>query len=481
MSRPKRETMSNIDAAWRYMEHPTNLMMVCGIMYFEEPITLEQLKSVAGQRLLRYDRFRQKVAAPTSRLRNPVWEEDPDFDIDYHVQREVLPEPGDYATVQAKVNELMSRPLDFERPLWQIHILDNYYQGNIIMMRTHHCIADGMALVSVLLSLTGESAEASLSSDEEDLAPPPQLSSTGNLFQKAGSALSTAGKATGKFLSKSIQTLSKPSRLLELARQGTLGAVTAARLILKTPDPATIFKGPLGVEKSAAWSRAIPLEEIMRLKNATKTTVNDVLLTAMTGGLRRYMESRGENTEGLSFRAAVPVNLRPPGKVKKLGNYFGLVFLSLPVGIADPLKRLFELKKRMDAIKSSPEAIIALGILKAVGMTPAEIQRIMVNVFGAKTTAVMTNVPGPRDPLYLGGKKVHSMMFWVPCSGRMALGISILSYAGQVRLGVASDTNLIPDPDEIIKGFYKELDHMMDLVNQEEQNSRSVPSGENDS
>ncbi len=470
MSRSKPETMSNIDAAWRYMEHPTNLMMVSGIMYFEDPITLDELKSVVTQRLLRHERFRQKAVDPKSRLRNPVWQEDPHFDIDYHVQREVLPDPGDYATVQTKVNELMSRPLDFGRPLWQIHILDNYYQGNIIMTRIHHCIADGIALVSVLLSLTGESVADSLSPEEEDQAMPPELSSTGNLFQKAGTALSTAGKATGKLLTKSIKTLSKPSRLWELAKQGSLGAVTAARLILKTPDPDTIFKGQLGVAKSAAWSRAIPLEDVKRLKNATKTTVNDVLLTAMTGGLRRYMENRGQETEGLSFRAAVPVNLRPPGKVKKLGNYFGLVFLPLPVGIADPLERLFELKKRMDAIKNSPEAIIALGILKAVGMTPVEIQRIMVNVFGSKTTAVMTNVPGPSDHLFLGGKKVHSMMFWVPCSGRLALGISILSYAGQVRLGVASDTGLIPDPNEIIKGFYQELDDMMVLISQEDQN-----------
>jgi hypothetical protein len=135
------------------------------------------------------------------------------------------------------------------------------------------------------------------------------------------------------------------------------------------------------------------------------------------------------------------------------------------VGIDDPLDRLFELKKRMDQLKNSPEAIVAFGMLKTLGLAPAELQKVAVKILGAKITTVMTNVPGPRQKFYLAGKRVQDMMFWVPCSGRAAMGISILSYAGEVRLGLATDRSLVPDPQAIVEGFYEEFDAYLDMVN----------------
>lgn len=454
----RQEPMSNVDAAWRFMEEPSNLMMVSGLMYFEERVEPEDLSRIIKERLLQHKRFRQRVVDPDSSLKNPHWEDVDDLDFEYHIQHEHLPQPGNYDIITERVNQLISTPLDFSKPLWQIHILDNYYEGNLVMTRLHHCIADGIALMSVLLSLAGETPEDSLAPLDKPNHPL-HLSSTGNLFQKAGGTL--------------LKVMSKPSKLFDLAKLGAASALSATKLVLKSFDPPTPLRGDLGIPKVAAWSRAIPLEDIKRIKNVTKSTVNDVLLTAMAGGLRRYLQDHREfDTHDLDFRAAVPVNLRPPEQATKLGNHFGLVFLSLPVGIAEPLDRLFELKKRMDAIKNSPEAIVAFGILKAVGMTPVDIQRALVNVFGKKSTCVMTNVPGPRDHLFLAGKKIDSMMFWVPCSGRVGMGVSILSYAGQVRLGLATDHGLVPDPRNIIKGFYKELDAMMELVTQVENENK---------
>jgi len=367
------------------------------------------------------------------------------------------------------VSDLMSTPLDFSKPLWQIHLIENYGEGCAIMSRLHHCIADGMALVFVLLSLTdmtpdapvptGNGIETAVDDDEDGLMAA--------LIQQGSKAVSSAWHMTSKMAAEGLESIINPTHALEVAMQGTDNALAASRLVLRSPDPQTIFKGKLGVPKRAAWSRPLPLKDVKAIKNVTGCTVNDVLVSAMTGGLRRYLLDREQDVEGLNFRAAVPVNLRTPEEMGTLGNKFGIVFLSLPVGIGDPLDRLHEVHKRMDALKNSAEAPVALGILSLMGMAPtAEIQSSMVKMFGAKATAVMTNVPGPPMPLYLAGSRIEGLMFWVPQSGRVSLGISILSYANKVFLGVASDVGLVPDPDTIIEGFYQEFEALMALVRQ---------------
>jgi WS/DGAT/MGAT family acyltransferase len=192
----------------------------------------------------------------------------------------------------------------------------------------------------------------------------------------------------------------------------------------------------------------------------------------MTGGLRQYLLQHDQAVKGLNFRAAVPVNLRSPDDELTLGNKFGLVFLSLPVGIADPVERLFEFRRRMEKLKGSSEAIVALGVLGAIGLSPARLQDMVVDIFGAKATCVMTNVPGPQQTLYLSGAPIRSMMFWVPQSGRLGMGISLLSYDGEVRLGVATDAGLVPDPEAIIDGFQQEFDVLKGMAQlSEKQNS----------
>ena len=458
----KREAMSNVDAAWYHMEDPTNLMMVTGFMYFEDPITREEVIPVLEQRLVPFNRFRQRVVLDETPLKGPVWQEVDEIDYDYHLIEETLPEPGHYDGLKDRCSALMCLPLDFSKPLWQAHLVHNCGKGNAIILRTHHCIADGIALIGVLLSMTGATAEESTNLGPLPEDEPERLQARGQLFKMAENVLNNAGKATAKI----FDTVTHPSKLLNFAKMGAQGTVTAAKLVMKSADPETLFKGKLTIAKKATWSQPIPLDNIKRIKNVTKTTVNDVLISAMAGGLRRYLEGRAQQTDNLMFRSVVPVNLRDPKKFKELGNQFGLVFLDLPVGIKEPLDRLFQVKKNMDAIKSSPEAVVAFGILKAVGTTPAEIQKLVVNIFGTKGTCIMTNVPGPKEPLYFGGKKMDHMMFWVPRSGRVGLGVSILSYAGEVRLGVATDAGLVPDPEKIVEGFHAELDEMLELAEQ---------------
>ena len=455
----KKEFLAPVDNAWLRMEEPTNLMMITGVFLFEEPLEMTRLKKVVEERLLSYRRFRQRVVQPN--LQPAYWEDDPHFDLNAHIHRVALPSPGDQETLQDLINDLMSAPLDFSKPLWHAHLVENYGQGCALIMRLHHCIADGIALMRVLLNFTDETpdgkvreAEEGQSADERPKTKPGPLQAAVNTTQKLAETIIHEG----------METLFNPSRAVDAAKLGASSATTLGRLLLLPPDPETPFKGSLGVRKLCAWSQPISLQDVKAIGKVTGGTVNDVLLTAVSGALGRYLHTRGEPAGGLDFRAVVPVNLRPLDEKPKLGNAFGLVFLSLPVGIADPLERLFELKKRMDGIKGTPEAIVSFGILAGIGVSTSQIQDIVVKIFGMKATAVMTNVPGPREVRYLAGKPIDGLMFWVPQSGKLGLGVSIMSYNNQVLLGIATDAALVPDPQTIITAFHEEFEAMMELV-----------------
>jgi diacylglycerol O-acyltransferase / wax synthase len=463
----KTEPLTNVDAAWLGMEDPTNLMMVSGIITFDSPIAYEKLKAVLENRFLQFRRFRQRVIKMRLPLAPAYWEDDPYFDINSHLHHVALPAPGDKAILQDMVSDLLSTPLDFSKPLWHIHLIDNYGDGCAIMTRLHHCIADGMALVTVLLSMTDFTPDAPQPKAKPQLEEKETLSGPiGAIFKQAASTAKTFRKLTRNIISEGMETITNPTHAIELALKGSDNALATSRLVLRTPDPKTIFKGELGVAKRAAWSNPLPLKDVKRIRKATGSTVNDVLVSAMTGGLRRYMLNRGEDVTDLNFRAAVPVNLRKQDEMSELGNKFGIVFLSLPVGIGDPLERLAEVNRRMNELKGSQEAPASFAILNAIGLSPRDAQEELVKMFGSKATAVMTNVPGPPMPLYMAGSKINGLMFWVPQSGRVSLGISILSYANKVFLGVATDAGLVPNPDEIIEGFYEEYEALMALVYQ---------------
>jgi WS/DGAT/MGAT family acyltransferase len=313
-----------------------------------------------------------------------------------------------------------------------------------------------------MLSLTDDSPDAEL---PEEQAGDRRRGPLGGILRPVTSAVDTAMRTGGTLLNEGMETLADLERVLAAARLGASGAAALNKLLFMPPDPRTLFKGELGVIKRAAWSQPVPLEDVKAVGHMTRGTVNDVAINAVTGALRRYLMRRGAPVDGLNIRAVVPVNLRPLDKpITELGNKFGVIFLALPVGIDDPFDRLLELKRRMEAIKHSPEAVVAFGILNLIGASPPQLADIAVDMFGSKATAVMTNVPGPRQPIYMAGARVASSMFWVPQSGHLGLGVSILSYAGTVLLGVASDAKLVPDPDAIVADFHAELDELIKLA-----------------
>jgi WS/DGAT/MGAT family acyltransferase len=200
------------------------------------------------------------------------------------------------------------------------------------------------------------------------------------------------------------------------------------------------------------------LAEAKAVGRAVGGTVNDVMLAAATGALRRYLESHGELVEGLTIRAGLSVNLRTPNTHPSLGNQAGAVLVDLPVGLDTALDRLRQVKRRMDEIKNSPEASVVWGLLNALGKAPSEVQDALVETYLSRDTAVIANVPGPEEEVYLAGAPLSSLMFWVPALGGAGLCLSIVSYAGQVWFGASTDQSLVPDPEGIMAGFHAEFE-----------------------
>lgn len=397
--------MSAADAAWLHMEQPENLMNITGVLQFEHPLGLSDVQALAA-RLARYDRFRCRVEES---LRGPCWVPQADFDVSRHVR-----ETGAPAGLMALVGELLATPLDRARPLWEMHLVQ-LPQGAAVVVRLHHAIGDGVAMMHVLGGLADR---------------PPGHPAGGHGRARPGAAA------------------------------WVWGAVHLVRQVLLRPEPPTSLKGPLGQRKLAVVSPPLPLDRVKRVGRALGATVNDVLLASLAGALHGYLESREES---LSLRLVMPVDLRRLHD-ERLGNRFGLAFVELPVGVSDPGRQLAECKRRLDDLKGSPQAALVYAVLKAAGRLPVWGERLLVEIFGARATAVATNVPGPQEPLTLAGRPLRQMMFWVPQSGRLGLGVSILSYAGEVRVGVAADAGLIPDPESLVQGYAASFERLAALA-----------------
>lgn len=455
---PRAERMSAADAVWLHMEDPTNLMFVAAVLEFDQPLDLERLRVTLEVRLLRFRRFRQRVIWRGA-LNTPYWEDDPHFDIRAHLHRLALPVPGDQATLQQAISALISSPLDRSKPLWQMHILEHYAGGGCaLLVRIHHAIADGIALIYVLLSLMDEGPEAPWPTPLAETARRQRgWNPLTSLMQPAAAALATTQEWARQAVNQGYDMVMQPAKALELARSAGDLTATAAHMLSLGPDTPSVLKGPLATAKKAAWSAPIPLEVVKAMGRRRDATVNDVLLTIFTGALRAYLAGRGEPVDTLELRLMVPVTLRPLEKAAQLGNNFGTVTLTLPINQADPWERLRLLKQRMDALKQSPEALITFTAMRVVGLGPAQAASKIIEIFNRSCSAIMTNVPGPRQPVYIAGRPARGIMIWGPLGGRIGLGASIFSYNGVVTLGIFSDAGLTPDPETLVNGFVTEF------------------------
>ncbi len=462
----KRERMSSVDTAWLRMDSQANLMQIVGVYEFEGSVDFERLRRIYEERFIPHARFRSIVVKDVTGYH---WELDDNFDLDLHVARTALPGKGTTADLKRLVGRLASTALDPNKPLWQFHLVDNYNGGQALIVRIHHCIADGIALIGVLMALTSEDP----AEDIEEAEPAPKAEAPSYLVDAwlrpltdaAVRAIGSTGAAAARALQASTALLEHPDAVGEAAEDATRVAAQVARdiagIALMEDDAATSLKGLPSGSKVVAWNEPLSLDDVKAVGRALGCSVNDVLLASVAGAIRSYLEQQGEEVDGIELRAMVPVNLRDPSKWKDLGNKFGLVPLLLPVGMANPIARVYEVRRRMDELKQGYTAVLTMGILGAAGLVPRTLQKQALDFLAKKATAVMTNVPGPQQPLYLAGTKVKRMMFWVPQSGNIGVGVSILSYAGGVQFGLITDKRLCEEPQRIIDRFEPEFEKLV--------------------
>ncbi|HUJ86796.1 MAG TPA: wax ester/triacylglycerol synthase family O-acyltransferase [Burkholderiales bacterium] len=448
--------MSAIDTAWLRTDRPTNPMVIAGVLLTEGRLAFERFREIIATNFLRHARFRDRVAFDGD---SAHWESDPNFDLSFHVRRTALPRPGGKKELYELVGDLMSSPLDRARPLWQFQLVEHYGRGSAIVARIHHCYADGVVMMQVLLSMTGD-PEAPAEPDagaageaHDDLLQ--------RWFGPLGKAVNDALKIGSGLVEVYVDALLHPGHALDYARRGIDLTAEAARLALMSADSPTRFKGtPRGV-KRAAWTERLALSEVKALAHAAGCSINDVLMACAAGALRGHLLDQGDPVEGVEVRALVPVNMRGQDGGGPLGNYFGGVFVQLPLGIDNPMQRLYELKRRMAELKGSAEPLFTLGLMAAVGMGPKALQQEVIDMLASRCSLVLTNVPGPQRPLYMGGRRLREIVFWVPQSGAIGLGISVLSYDGGIQCGVVADTSLVEDPEDIARRFRSQFEQML--------------------
>jgi WS/DGAT/MGAT family acyltransferase len=462
------ERMSKVDTAWLRMDSPSNLMMIVGVWVVKPRLRYADLRQRIEERLLKYPRFVQCAVEDAA---GATWVDDAAFDLDNHLVIETLPATSagrEQEALQSRLAKLTMQPLDKQHPLWQFHLVEHYKGGSAMMVRIHHCIADGIALLSVTQSLVDGGApppegphhephKEGLEGAEEWIADS-LLKPFTNMTVKALGAIGEGAVRSLGLLAEPHQGVEKGLHgSVDLARLAYHAMADLAALALMADDSPTRLKGTPGRAKRVAWCEPIALEEVKAVGKALNCSINDVLLSCVAGAIGAYLKGHGDATEGKEIRAMVPVNLRSVDTAHQLGNQFGLAPLVLPIGLDNPIERVYEVRRRMQGLKGSMQPLLAFGLLAVAGLLVKPMQDAMLGLFSKKTTAVMTNVPGPRKKMKLCGSTVEETLFWVPQSGTVGLGVSILSYGGGVQFGVVSDSTLCPDPQKIIDQFEPEF------------------------
>jgi diacylglycerol O-acyltransferase / wax synthase len=458
------ERMSRVDTAWLRMDNDVNLMMIVGVWLLEPGITRALLCRRIEDRLLAFARFRQKV------VRDAIganWVVDDDFDIARHVVSERLVRKrgqSEVAALQARAGELASTPLDAAHPLWRFHLIEQYAGGSALIVRIHHCVGDGIALTSVMMSITDGGAAPPRRTRHDPAEGEDHDWLSDAVIKPLTDAAVKAIGMYGSGVARSMEMLSQPQQLLgslDMARSGVQILRDVAALALMPDDSPTRLKGkPIG-KKVVAWNEPLPLDQVKSISKALNCSINDVLLACAAGAIGDYLRAQGDDPTGKEIRAMVPVNLRPLDEAWQLGNRFGLAPLVLPIGVDNPIERVYAVRTRMNEMKGSYQPLLAFGILAVAGLLNKPLQDALLGLFAKKATAVMTNVPGPAKALNFCGSTLRQTMFWVPASGDLGVGVSILSYGGGVQFSLITDRKLCPRPQAIIDRFALEFEKLL--------------------
>ncbi|MCU1586759.1 MAG: hypothetical protein JWN31_252 [Frankiales bacterium] len=443
------DRLSPLDVSFLYMETPTTAMHVGGVAIFEPPpagFDYDKLRQLIRQRIGLVPRYRQKVKWVPGRLANPVWVDDREFDVAYHVRRSALPKPGNREQLKDLVGRLQSRQLDRNRPLWETYLVEGLEDGRVaIVTKTHHAMVDGVAAMdigTVMLDLEPTPREL----PEDDWAPRKEpglvdlvVGAVTDLVSRPTDALDTVRSAVG-------DAKATAGKVASMA-----GGVLAQAKLMARQAPDSPLNVPIGEQRRFGMADT-DLDDYKRVRKTHGGTVNDVVLATVSGALRTWLLTRGETVNPTTVvRAMVPVSVRADPEKGELGNRVSSYFVDLPIGEGNPIVRLHQVTYAMRGHKESGSAVAADALVQLSGFAPPTIHAL-----GARTASVMTrrlfnlvvtNVPGPQFPLYAAGAQMLSIYPVVPLAKNQALSVGLTSYNGGVYYGLNADRDAMADID----------------------------------
>jgi WS/DGAT/MGAT family acyltransferase len=455
MARYAYERLTALDNSFLILEGPNAYMHVASTMVFDAGplrredggIDADALKEKIGASLHRIPRYRQKLAwIPVEN--HPVWVDDDSFSLDYHVRHTALPRPGSEEQLKRLSSRIMQQHLDRARPLWEIWVVEGLDKERFALVtKVHHCMVDGISGVDLMKVLMSPAAEAPLLPDESPRFVP----------RPAPSALELLRHELERFVRlpfAAVRDVRGFVREADDARQEVLVRLRAAAetlgASLRSASP-TPLNRPIGPHRRFGWM-TMDVAEVKAVRRALGGSLNDVVLTIVTGAVRRYLERRGVRMQGLDFRVMAPVSVRATGQDGTLGNRVSAWVLPLSLDEDDPRDRLRRISERTSDLKESRSAVGAEMLTQVAEWTPSNLLAL-----GARNVTrllpfnlVVTNVPGPQFPMYMAGARMLEVFPHVPLAGNLGLGIALLSYDGRIHWGFNADYDVVPDLEDFV-------------------------------
>jgi WS/DGAT/MGAT family acyltransferase len=460
------DRLSHLDVSFLHLETPSMPMHVGGVAIFAAPpegFDYNTLVDLIFERIPLVPRYRQKVRWVPAGLGNPVWVDDGEFDISYHVRRAALPRPGTEEQLKEFVARVQSRPLDRSRPLWEIYLIEGLDQGRLaIMTKTHHAMVDGIGAIDmgqVILDPSPERRPA----PRDDWTPSPEPSDAELVGGVLGDWLRKPSA-----LAESVRAEASSAQALATRAAGVAAGLLSYAVTTARKAPETPLNVRIGSQRRFAVART-ELDDYKRVRKVHGGTVNDVVLATVAGALRSWLQMRGENVRtGMTLRAMVPVSVRGRAGEGQLGNRVSTFFVDLPVGEANPVVRLSQVKHSMGELKESGQSVGAEALIGLGGFAPPTLVALgarAVTAFSKRLfNVIVTNVPGPQIPLYAAGARMLEVYPYVPLVTGHAVTIGLTSYNGGVFFGINADRDAIPDVELLATGVEESLAELLDTV-----------------
>jgi WS/DGAT/MGAT family acyltransferase len=455
------DALNVMDASFLHLERPNVHMHVAGVAVLDPSSAPDgewnpdQLGDLVQDRIHMVPRFRQKVRFPPFALGQPAWVDDEDFDVNFHLRRAALPAPGGKRELADFVQRVHSRPLDRSKPLWEMYAIEGLQDGyTAVLFKSHHAMIDGMGGIDIATVMVDFAPEPQ-PVERQPWTPAPSSSAGGFLLESVRDQVTHPVRSLVDGIGRVMRT---PAEVWQSARDVIGGA---GEILSRGAAPTSPFNREIGPNRRLALAE-FPLADAKAVKNELGGTVNDVVLAAVAGAIRRWYRHRGLNPDGVTLRAMVPVSTRDTSEQMALGNQVSMFFAELPVGIADPTERLRRVREVTGELKSSHQAVAATAIMGTAQWAPPTLHGLAARLVARQRfmNLVVSNVPGPQIPLYIAGARIMAAYPVMPLGPKVALSVAVTSLGGTMGFGFTGDWDGVPDVEVMAEGLDDSIEEL---------------------